>query len=64
MKRSKVDEVAIVISREDEVLMKKILNDGFNYGLKIEYFIQEEPNGTYHTTVLGTLIASNLLSFK
>ena len=41
MKRSKVDEVAIVISREDEVLMKKILNDGFNYGLKIEYFIQE-----------------------
>ncbi len=46
MKRSKVDEVAIVISREDEVLMKKILDDGFDYGLEIEYFIQEEANGT------------------
>jgi glucose-1-phosphate thymidylyltransferase len=44
--KADVDEVLLIVSdKESEELFKKSLGDGSDYGMYIEYAIQEEPNG-------------------
>ena len=40
-----ITEIAIVCNRDDLGSFHKLLNDGKNLNLDIQYFIQEEPNG-------------------
>lgn len=40
-----IREIALITNKEDILNFKKLLGDGSRLGIKIEYFIQEEPNG-------------------
>ncbi len=40
-----IREIAIVTNPEDIYIFKKLLGDGSDLGLELEYFVQEKPNG-------------------
>ena len=40
-----IREIDIVTNPEDIYIFKKLLGDGSNLGLELEYFVQEKPNG-------------------
>ena len=40
-----IREIAIVTNPEDVDIFKKLLGDGSDLGLELEYFVQEKPNG-------------------
>lgn len=40
-----IREIAIVTNSEDVDIFKKLLGDGSDLGLELEYFVQEKPNG-------------------
>ncbi len=42
---SGIREIAIISSNEQLLLFKKLLGDGSNFGIKLEYFNQERPEG-------------------
>ena len=40
-----IREILIITRPSDQILFKKLLNDGSQWGLKINYLIQDEPRG-------------------
>ncbi|HOJ88713.1 MAG TPA: glucose-1-phosphate thymidylyltransferase [Pseudothermotoga sp.] len=48
MKDAGVTEIAIVVSPENKDLFKEVLKDGSEFGLSIEYVVQEQPKGIAH----------------
>ncbi|WP_274309200.1 glucose-1-phosphate thymidylyltransferase RfbA [Solibacillus daqui] len=50
---AKIKEVLIITTEEDLALYKKILSDGSQWGLNIEYKLQKEPNGIAEAFIIG-----------
>ncbi len=50
---SGIKEVLIITTQDDNNSFKKTLGDGTAYGIKIEYAIQNEPNGLAQAFVIG-----------
>ena len=48
-----IREILIISKKSDQILYKNILGDGDNFGLKINYAIQENPNGIPEAFIIG-----------
>ncbi len=48
-----IKEILIITTQSDESLFKSLLSDGSDYGVAIEYKIQESPNGIAEAFLLG-----------
>lgn len=48
IKNAGIENVGIVVNPENINDFKNVIGDGSNFGLKIEYIIQEEPKGLAH----------------
>ena len=48
-----IKEILIISKKGDDKLFKKLLGDGSKYGIKLEYKVQENPNGIPEAFVLG-----------
>ncbi len=46
MKKADISEVVIVVSKENRNIIEEALGDGSEFGLSIEYIVQEYVNGT------------------
>jgi len=47
-----IREIAIITTEQDQPTFKRLLGDGSTLGIKIEYFIQHEPNGIAEAFIL------------
>ena len=47
-----IREIAIITTEQDQPSFKRLLGDGSTLGIKIEYFIQQEPNGIAEAFIL------------
>lgn len=50
---AKIRDVLIIVNHEDTGLYKKLLGNGENLGLKIQYKIQDKPNGIPEAFIIG-----------
>lgn len=48
-----IRKILLIVKSEDVDSFKKILNDGSDFGIKIEYAIQKKPNGLPDAFILG-----------
>jgi len=48
-----IREVLIITTEKDEPLFKELILDGFQIGMKIEYAVQENPNGIAEAFLIG-----------
>ena len=48
-----IRKILLITKSEDIVSFKKILNDGSDFGIEIEYEIQKKPNGLPEAFILG-----------
>lgn len=46
-------EILIITTPEDQPLFRRLLDDGSQWGLRLEYLTQEQPKGIAHSFVLG-----------
>jgi glucose-1-phosphate thymidylyltransferase len=54
-----IREILIISTPRDVVVFEKLLEDGSNFGLKISYAIQEEPNGLAEAFLIGEKFIGN-----
>ena len=48
-----IKEVLIITTNQDKPMFQNLLQDGSNIGIKIDYAIQEEPNGIAEAFIIG-----------
>lgn len=48
-----IKDILIITTREDQDNFKKLLGDGSNFGINLEYEIQEKPNGLAEAFIIG-----------
>ena len=56
---AEIREILIISTPRDVVVFEKLLEDGSNFGLKISYAIQEEPNGLAEAFLIGEKFIGN-----
>ncbi|MDE1335112.1 glucose-1-phosphate thymidylyltransferase RfbA [Vibrio aestuarianus] len=54
-----INEIAIITTREDQGNFKNLLGDGKSLGVKLEYLIQENPDGLAQAFILAEDFISN-----
>ena len=54
-----IREILIISTERDLPAYKALLGDGSDYGLKLEYTIQEQPNGLAEAFILGEKFIGN-----
>ena len=50
---AEIREILVITTPEDNYRFKDLLGDGSNFGLKIEYAIQDKPNGLAEAFIVG-----------
>ena len=50
---AEIHEILVITTPEDNYRFKELLGDGSNFGLKIEYAIQDKPNGLAEAFIVG-----------
>jgi glucose-1-phosphate thymidylyltransferase len=48
-----IKDILIITNPNEDINFKKILGDGSNFGIKIQYLIQQKPNGLPEAFILG-----------
>ncbi|HEX7673012.1 MAG TPA: glucose-1-phosphate thymidylyltransferase RfbA [Bdellovibrio sp.] len=54
-----IKDILLITTPDDQVLFKKLLGDGSQFGVKLSYVIQEKPNGLPEAFVLGEKFIGN-----
>jgi len=54
-----IKEILIISKKGDDKLFRKLLGDGSKYGIKLEYKVQENPNGIPEAFILGEEFIGN-----
>ena len=56
---SNINEILIISTSRDLPIFQNLLGDGSNYGIKLEYKVQENPNGLAEAFILGENFIKN-----
>lgn len=54
-----IREVLIISTRRDLPLFQEVLGDGSNYGIRLSYAVQEQPNGLAEAFIIGADFIGN-----
>ena len=48
-----IKEILIITTHSDQLLFQRLLGDGSNYGIHLEYKVQDSPNGIADAFLVG-----------
>lgn len=51
--QSKIRDILIITTPEDQFSFKKLLGDGSRFGINLQYAVQEQPNGLAEAFIIG-----------
>ena len=54
-----IRDILIITTPEDNISFKRLLGDGSDYGIKLQYAVQEEPNGIAEAFIIGEEFIGN-----
>jgi len=54
-----IREILIITTADDQILFRKLLGDGTNFGINIIYKVQENPNGIAEAFIIGDEFIAN-----
>jgi glucose-1-phosphate thymidylyltransferase len=56
---ARIKDILIITNQNEDINFKKILGNGSNFGIKIQYAAQEKPNGLPEAFILGEKFIDN-----
>ena len=58
-----IRDILIITNPNEDINFKKILGNGSNFGIKIQYLIQKKPNGLPEAFIIGEKFINNQNNF-